>query len=41
MMSLKAVVYVRPTVENFNLLAEELRNPKYSEYHLCMVMVIA
>lgn len=31
---LKAIVFVRPTSETISLLAEELRNPKYSEYHV-------
>ena len=31
---LKAVVWVRPIEENIELLCEELRNPKYGEYHL-------
>ena len=31
---LKAVVFVRPTPETLSLLVDELRNPKYSEYHI-------
>eukprot|EP01052_Picozoa_sp_SAG31_P017009 SAG31_NODE_1147_length_9665_cov_10.571399_7_plen_244_part_00 len=31
---LKAVVWVRPTVENVTALCEELREPKYGEYHI-------
>eukprot|EP00946_MAST-07B_sp_MAST-7B-sp1_P004100 g4100.t1 len=34
MMHLKGVVYVRPTDENLRLLAKELKDPKYSEYHI-------
>jgi vacuolar protein sorting-associated protein 45 len=31
---LKAVCFLRPTVENIHLLITELREPKYGEYHL-------
>eukprot|EP01111_Echinosteliopsis_oligospora_P010014 TRINITY_DN3037_c0_g1_i1.p1 TRINITY_DN3037_c0_g1~~TRINITY_DN3037_c0_g1_i1.p1 ORF type:complete len:564 (-),score=165.66 TRINITY_DN3037_c0_g1_i1:98-1789(-) len=31
---LKAVAFLRPTEENIHLLANELRSPKYGEYHL-------
>lgn len=31
---LKAVCFLRPTVENIHLLKDELREPKYGEYHL-------
>ena len=31
---LKAVCFVRPTEINLNLLVEELRHPKFAEYHL-------
>lgn len=34
LMHLKAVVFVRPTAENLELLQRELRAPKYSEYYL-------
>ena len=31
---LKAVVWVRPTVENISLLKAELGDPQFSEYHI-------
>lgn len=31
---LKALVFVRPTIEGIQALVEELRDPKYQEYHL-------
>lgn len=31
---LKAIVFVRPTLENVNLVAKELRRPRFQEYHL-------
>jgi len=31
---LKAVCFLRPTLENIHALVEELREPKYGEYHL-------
>lgn len=31
----KAVCFLRPTMDNINLLKEELENPKYDKYHLC------
>jgi len=34
MAHLKAVCFLRPTQENLVLLEEELKNPKYGEYHL-------
>lgn len=34
MMHLKAVVFVRPTRENVQVLARELADPKYGEYHI-------
>mmetsp|Transcript_14787 Transcript_14787/g.22098 ORF Transcript_14787/g.22098 Transcript_14787/m.22098 type:complete len:586 (+) Transcript_14787:26-1783(+) len=41
MMHLKAVVFVRPTDENIERLADELRSPKYSEYYLFFSNVIS
>jgi vacuolar protein sorting-associated protein 45 len=35
MAHLKAVCFLRPTAENFKNLKEELREPKYGEYHIC------
>ena len=35
MAHLKALVFIRPTRENINLICEELQNPKYVQYHLC------
>lgn len=32
---LKAVCFLRPTIENIHALIAELREPKYGEYHLC------
>jgi len=40
MAHLKAVCFVRPTAENFQLLAKELRKPKYGEYHLFFSNII-
>ena len=36
MAHLKAVCLLRPTADNIEMLQEELRNPKYGEYHVCM-----
>lgn len=35
-----AVVYIRPTEENVRLLCEELRDPKFSEYHVFFSNVV-
>ena len=35
MTHLKAICLLRPTPENLFLLTDELRKPKYEEYHLC------
>jgi len=35
MAHLKAVCFLRPTPENLKRLDDELRAPKYGEYHLC------
>lgn len=40
MMHLKGVVYVRPTAENMELLAKELKDPKYIEYHIYFSNVV-
>lgn len=32
---MKAVVFVRPTQGNVQNLVDELRDPKYGEYHIC------
>jgi len=32
---LKCIVFIRPTKQNIQLLANELRNPKYSAYYIC------
>lgn len=34
---LKCLVLVRPTSANMELLVEELRAPKYSQYHICRI----
>eukprot|EP01116_Phalansterium_solitarium_P000020 TRINITY_DN10010_c0_g1_i1.p1 TRINITY_DN10010_c0_g1~~TRINITY_DN10010_c0_g1_i1.p1 ORF type:complete len:557 (-),score=183.72 TRINITY_DN10010_c0_g1_i1:46-1716(-) len=34
MAHLKCIAFLRPTLENQKLLEQELRNPKYGEYHL-------
>lgn len=34
MTHLKALVFVRPSWSNFDLLKQELQNPKFSEYHI-------
>jgi hypothetical protein len=34
MAHLKAVTFLRPTTENFRLLEQELRDPRYGEYHI-------
>lgn len=34
--ALKAIVHVRPTKANVDLLCRELRAPKYDEYYLCI-----
>jgi vacuolar protein sorting-associated protein 45 len=35
MAHLKAVTFIRPTEENLKLLEEELKDPRYGEYHIC------
>jgi len=40
MAHLKAIVFVRPTPENCQLLDQELRKPKYGEYHLFFSNII-
>jgi hypothetical protein len=35
MVHMDAVVFVRPTQENFDMLYSEMRNPKYGKYSLC------
>lgn len=37
---LKAVCFVRPIETNFQLLVEELRNPKFAEYHLFFAGIV-
>jgi len=34
MMHLKAIYFVRPTESNLDRIRNEIKNPKYSEYHL-------
>ena len=34
MRHLKAAVFIQPTEENFDLLVDELRHPKFAEYHI-------
>lgn len=36
MAHLKAIVFIRPTIDNLAMLKKELRKPKYGEYYLCM-----
>lgn len=33
---LRCVAFLRPTQANMDVLAAELKNPKYREYHLCL-----
>ena len=33
---LRCVAFLRPTQANMDMLAAELKNPKYREYHLCL-----
>ena len=40
MTHLKAIVFVRPTQENFSLLQAELKDPKYSSYYLYFSNII-
>jgi hypothetical protein len=35
MVHLKAIVFVRPTKQNIDLLCKELKKPHYGEYYLC------
>jgi hypothetical protein len=37
MAHLKALCFLRPTLDNLNLLKKELRKPKYGEYYICML----
>lgn len=32
---LKCVAFLRPTQENVDLLAQELRQPRYGQYYIC------
>jgi len=40
MTHLKAVCLLRPTRQNIDHLCDELRSPKYGEYHLCMFVCL-
>ncbi len=40
MAHLKAICFLRPTAENIRLLCDELRRPKYGEYHLCKWLAV-
>lgn len=37
MTHLKAVYFLRPTSENIQKLRRQLANPRFGEYHLCML----
>jgi hypothetical protein len=39
MKHLKAVAILRPLSSNFLALSKELKNPRFSEYHLCMCSI--
>ena len=39
MKHLKAVCFLRPSAQNFILLSKELKEPRYSDYHICKFMV--
>lgn len=39
MAHLKAVYFLRPTLENIQLLRRQLSTPRFGEYHLCMLLV--
>lgn len=32
---IKCIIFIRPTTANMELLMRELREPRYSEYHIC------
>lgn len=36
LLHLRCIAFLRPTHENFRLLQQELADPKYREYHLCL-----
>ncbi|PAV87322.1 hypothetical protein WR25_09429 [Diploscapter pachys] len=38
---LKCIVFIRPTPENIQLLASELRNPKYAQYYIYFSNVVS
>ena len=40
MMHLKAVYFLRPTSENIQHLRRQLTNPRFGEYHLCMLFIL-
>ena len=40
LLHLRCVAFLRPTHENFRLLAAELADPKYREYHLCLLRLL-
>lgn len=35
---LKAICFLKPTADNMVTLKKHLKDPKFSEYHLCMVL---
>ena len=38
--NLNCLVLVRPTVGNIEAIADELKDPKYSSYHLCKLFLV-
>lgn len=36
---LKCIVFLRPTKQNIQLLANELKQPKYGSYYICKLSV--
>lgn len=37
---LKAIVFIRPTEENIQILEKEINDPKYAEYYICIIIII-
>jgi hypothetical protein len=39
MAHLKCVTFVRPTAESLRIIIDELKDPAYGEYYLCMYQI--
>ena len=41
LLHLRCIAFLRPTHENFRLLSAEFADPKYREYHLCLLLLLS